>query len=751
MIDIMFFKYLFFFFLFHVALAQESIYYGKVLFDEQPLEGVSVLLKGTSKGTITNKEGIFKINVGKLENPKLVFSFVGFEPILINLNNQDYNIGIVGLIPDKTLDEVVISGSLKPVSKLDSPTPVEVYSKTFFNANPTSTVFEALENINGIRPQLNCNICNTGDIHINGQEGSYTMVLIDGLPIVSGLSTVYGFSGIPQFLVERVEIVKGPISTLYGSEAIGGVINLITKLPENTATLNVESFVTGWGEVNTDIGFKYRISNNSSGLLGINYFNYSNPIDKNQDGFTDLTLQDRISIFNKIKIGNKFNIVGRYLYEDRWGGQMNWSRENRGSDQIYGESIYTSRFELFGDYIFNQNFSFQLSFNDHSQNSFYGLLPYNANQTVGFSQFLWSKNIKYHKILIGTSYRYTLYDDSTVATFDEKLSLNKVSITHLPGIFFQDEIEFNTNNVFLMGLRYDYNSLHGNIITPRLNYKLSSDDKSASLRLSFGSGYRVVQVFTEDHAALTGAREVIFLEDLNPERSWNFNINFFKKFYLKQGVLLDLDFSLFNAQFSNKIIPDYETDPNKIIYDNLKGSSTNQGASINLNLLTQNGIRLNIGGTFIDSYILENNIKTIPYLTERIRGVWRIEKNWISSSFKLDISGNSTGPLKLPILGPLDPRPTFSKTFHILNLQFTKSWNNNFESFGGVKNLFNFTPPPNSIARSFDPFDTLVSYDSKGDVISTSNNPYALTFDSSYVFASNQGIRLFFGLRFKYN
>ena len=127
------------------------------------------------------------------------------------------------------------------------------------------------------------------------------MVLIDGLPIVSGLSSVYGFSGIPQFLVERVEIVKGPVSTLYGSEAIGGVINLITKLPENTPNLNVESFVSGWGEVNTDIGIKYRLSNNSSGLLGINYFNYSNPIDKNQDGFTDLTLQDRISIFNKIK------------------------------------------------------------------------------------------------------------------------------------------------------------------------------------------------------------------------------------------------------------------------------------------------------------------------------------------------------------------------------------------------------------------------------------------------------------------
>ena len=133
---------------------------------------------------------------------------------------------------------------------------MEVYSQSFFKANPTASIFESLENINGIRPQLNCNICNTGDIHINGQEGSYTMVLIDGLPIVSGLSTVYGLSGIPRSLIDRVEVVKGPASALYGSEAIGGLINLITRLPENTDTFSLDSFVSGWGEINTDIGYK---------------------------------------------------------------------------------------------------------------------------------------------------------------------------------------------------------------------------------------------------------------------------------------------------------------------------------------------------------------------------------------------------------------------------------------------------------------------------------------------------------------
>lgn len=89
-----------------------------------------------------------------------------------------------------------------------------------------------------MKPQYNCNVCNTGDIHINGLEGPYTMVLIDGMPMVSGLSTVYGLSGIPQSLINRVEIVRGPASTLYGSEAVGGLINIITNDPDDVAALS---------------------------------------------------------------------------------------------------------------------------------------------------------------------------------------------------------------------------------------------------------------------------------------------------------------------------------------------------------------------------------------------------------------------------------------------------------------------------------------------------------------------------------
>ena len=668
---------------------------------------------------------------------------------LISLINSE--LGSIELDLDDLLDGVVVSGTLKPVSKLDSPVAVEVYSQTFFKANPTSSIFESLENINGIRPQLNCSVCNTGDIHINGQEGSYTMVLIDGLPIVSGLSTVYGLSGIPQSLIDRIEIIKGPASTIYGSEAIGGVINLITKLPENTSKLSIDSFTSGWGELNTDIGYKYSVSKKSVGLLGINYFNYSNPIDNNNDGFSDLTLQDRISIFNKFSTGDNFSFATRYVYEDRWGGQVGWIPKYRGGDLVYGESIYTSRFEVFGNYKLNKTVSFQFSFNDHNQNSVYGTTLFNADQTIGFGQMTWNKNIKNNKLLLGLAYRYTYYDDDTSATYNESNPSNSSSITHLPGIFIQNQTSTNDQNTFLVGLRYDYNSLHGSIVTPRLNYKLNSIDKTSILRISAGTGYRIAQVFTEDHASLTGAREVLFLESLDPEKSLNINVNYIKKLYLRQGAIIDFDLSVFRTQFSNKIIPDYSTDVNKIIYGNLKGKSISQGASLNFNMLVPGGFRINIGATYIDTNIQEDGIKTKPFLTERFQGVWKVQKKWNSEELIFDITGSTVGPLKLPTLSNLDPRPIYSTHFNIVNIQLTKTWGIGFQTYGGLKNIFNFTPPVNSIARAFDPFDKQVLFDDQGDALATANNPFALTFDPSYVFASNQGIRFFFGVRCNFN
>ncbi len=706
------------------------------------LAGATVYNSSLKKSIISDSLGRFKINAKKGEN-KYTISFVGFKPKYLNITfeNEDFIETEVILKSDESLEEVVVSGTLRNVSKLNSTVPIELYKADFFRANPTASIFEAIENINGIRGQLNCNVCNTGDIRINGQEGANTMVLIDGLPIVSGLSTVYGLSGIPQSLIQQIEIIKGPSSTLYGSEAIGGIINLITKVPEQVSPLSIESFSSSWGEINTDLGIKFLIGQKTN-LLGINHFLYQNPIDKNNDGFTDLTLQNRISIFNKLS-GKKNTIAFRYFYEDRWGGQTNWNKGERGKDNIYGESIYTNRLEIFGKYLYNDNLFFQYSLNQHHQDSYYGILSFDAKQTIGFLQAIY--NFKIYKSLytLGFSYRYTGYDDNTAATL-------KKDNTHLPGIFIQNEILKDPNKSLLLGVRYDYNSNYGNVLTPRINFKKSSKEKNSTLRMGFGSGYRIVNVFTEDHAALTGARDLVFTEKLSPEKSWNFNLNYVKDYYTKKGQIFKFDSSIFRTHFSNRIIPDYDSNPNQIIYSNVNGIVVSQGGSIDFFGKISNVLDFQIGLTFIDTYIKEDDTKSIPYLTEKFLGNYKLTYYNNFTKSKFDLTGNIVGAMKLPLLSTLDPRPEYSPTFNILNLQLTRKVSN-FEFFIGLKNLFDFKPPMNSIARAFDPFDKEVVFNETGTPVVSESNPFGLTFDPSYAFYSNQGRRSFFGLRYLIN
>jgi outer membrane receptor for ferrienterochelin and colicins len=735
--------------------AQTNNLSGKVFSNGKALSYANIYLKKTKLGTSSDENGFFQIKNIPDGTYTLLVSSIGYKTKNVNITFSE-NKNIVknfSLSENNSLEEIVISGTLRPVTKSNSPVSVEVYSPTFFKKNPTPSIFESLQNVNGVRPQLNCNVCNTGDIHINGLEGPYTFVLIDGMPIVSGLSTVYGLTGIPQALIERVEVVKGPASTLYGSEAVGGIINIITKKPTNAPVLSTDILSSSWGEVNTDIGLRYQLSDKTQGLLGINYFNYQNTIDNNNDGFTDLTLQNRISIFNKININRKsnkiFTIAGRYVYEDRWGGEMDWKKKYRGTDIKYGESIYTNRWETFGTYQLptSENINFQFSANGHYQDSFYGTDGYDAEQLIGFGQFVYNKQIKEkHDVLLGIAYRYTFYDDNTFATFENDGITNNPSVTHLPGVFAQDEIGINERNKLLIGARWDYNSIHGSIFSPRLNYKWNSKDNSNILRFSVGNGFRVANVFTEDHAALTGAREVEFEGKLQPETSWNTNINYVKKINT-ENTFITLDASAFYTYFDNRILPDYETDPNKIIYANLEGHAVSKGVSLNTDMTFTNGLSINLGATLMNVSITENGIKRRQLLTESFSGVWSISYKF-NRSFTIDYTGNLYGPMRLPLISDTDPRAEESPWFSIQNIQLTKKFSNSFEIYGGVKNLLNFTPAANSIARSFDPFDNEVIFDANGQAIATPDNPNALTFDPSYVYASNQGIRMFLGLRY---
>lgn len=730
---------------------------GRVTIENQENRQANVQLLKTNYKTQTDSLGYYKLENVPQGNYKIQISSLGLQTLTKSIStkeNQTLTLDFELSNDENELNEVVISGTLKAVKRLESAVPVEVYTPVFFKKNPTANIYEALQNVNGVRPQLNCGVCNTGDIHINGLEGPYTAVMIDGMPIVSSLSTVYGLSGIPNSLVERIEIVKGPASSLYGSEAVGGLINIITKSADNAPVFSADIFTTSWLETNVDLGMKFNAGKNATALLGINYFSYNQRIDNDNDGFTDVTLQDRISVFQKWSFKRKenriFTIAGRGMYEDRWGGDLRWQKKYRGGDEIYGESIYTKRAELIGSYQLptDEKLIFSFSGNVHYQDSRYGITSYIANQKIGFAQLTWDKKIRNNDLLAGIASRYTYYDDNTTST--QVQGKNNPDKTWLPGIFLQDEITFTEKHKILLGLRYDYNSIHGNIVTPRFAYKLKFNDNNI-LRFNAGTGYRVVNLFTEDHAALTGSREVVIANNLNPEKSVNANLNYIKKIYFSNGTFIGIETTAFHTRFSNKIIADYETDPNKIIYDNINGHAISQGISTNIDVNFTNGLKLIAGATIMDVSNIENGNRERPYLTEKFTATWSISYKINPINLAIDYTGNLYSPMKLPLLGDTDPRSPNSPWYSLQNIQFTYTGWKNFELYAGIKNLLNFTPKRNNpflISRTNDPFDKNVDYDPNGKVLVTPGNPYGMTFDTTYVYAPNQGIRSFFGLRY---
>lgn len=635
-------------------------------------------------------------------------------------------------------NEIVITGTLKAQSRLNSPVVVDVFQRSFFLKNPSPVLFENLGMINGVRPQYNCNVCSAGDIHINGMEGPYTMVLIDGMPIISSLGTVYGLTGIPVSMLERVEVVKGPAGALYGSEAIGGIINIITRRPNSGKHWNFESGISSWNETYLDLAWSGK-SGRHGWFISPGALLYPGLHDINQDGFTDMAVQKRLTLPVKWEYahrrGHEFGLFGRALFEDRWGGQLTWNPAFRGSDSIYGESILTNRAELIGKASMKWKLPVQFSGSvvHHAQRSWFGTNILNARQQVWFIQATTVRNIKNHELLGGLAMRYSVYDDNTPATGDQLE--NRPDKTALPGIFVQDELRMSRAVTLLAGYRMDHHNAHGLVHSPRLALKWKSRNNWV-LRLNAGSGYRVVNIFTEEHAALTGSRRVVTAERLLPERSLSANMNLERTWKQTWGNLRS-EFGVWNTRFSNKIIPDYNSDPDLIIYANLDGYAISRGASATADFTFGIPLGLKAGITYMEVYRNQSGLKDPQLLAPAWSGNFSLQYSFRRPAVVADISGQWYGPMKLPVL-PHDPRPEYSPWYCQLQASLTHRISGAFSWFITGKNLLNFLPQQ-PILRPWDPFDKQVN-----DPV---NNPHGHTFDASYNYAPMQGRRVMLGLR----
>lgn len=727
------------------ANAQQFSINGIVLGNyQQPLSQTIVSLANNK--VVTNAKGEFNFTQMHSGKQQITITHIGYLPLKKWINSSNSITQTFQLTPQSdSLQDVVVTGTLSAINKAASPVTVEIVSSKLFKKLAAPNLFEAVGMLNGIQPQINCGVCNSGDIHINGMEGPYTMVLIDGMPIVSGLATVYGFSGIPNSIIDKVEVVKGPASSLYGSNAMAGIINIITKNASKMPLFSGEIIGSSIAEFSGDFSYKLQ-GKKASSLIGVSLFNFNNIVDKNDDGFTDMALQKRYSLFTKTNFIRKNNyvasIAARLVYEDRWGGQTQWQPKFAGTDSVYGETIKTKRLELFGTYQLpiKPTIITQVSYNAHLQDSWYGVMPYWGNQHILFAQTFWQNNhSKKQQWLVGSSVKYNYYDDNSVATQSVNGNENLPAKTTDLGLFSQLQLNY-PKTTFLVGYRADYNTIHGLIHSPRIAIKQKINNRT-SLRLNAGTGFRVVNLFTEEHAALTGAREIVIANNLNPERSFSITANIDNK-TTSSFANISSDVSVFYTHFSNKIFANYDIDPNKIVYDNLQGYAISKGISANTELqFFAIPLKVMAGVSYMDVFQVNNEngnkIKQQQVHAPKWSGNF-VATYTFNSNFLVDVTAKWFGPMRLPIVAN-DFRDEYSPFYSILNIQATYSTKKKIEWFAGIKNLLNFLPQ-NPILRPFDPFDKRVN-----DPI---NNPNNYTFDASYNYAPMQPMRFYAGCRF---
>ena len=691
-----------------------------------PLAGATIDVAGTPSSARSDSAGRYRVRLpAGLASVTVRVRALGHAPATRSLTPRPAGIDTldVALAPSASqLGTVVTTATMQERFLGDSPVKVELITPAFLQRSVSANLMDNVSFLPGLSQQVDCGVCFTNSIRINGMEGPYTAVLIDGAPMMGALASVYGLNSIDPSLIEQVEIVRGPGSTLYGAEAMGGVVNIVTKDARLAPRHSFNAFASSDGETSMSLAAAPRLGGVRS-LLSIAGTRNARFIDRNGDGFTDLPLVNRLSVMNKWALGTPaarpLEVMARVYGEDRFGGVEGWTMADRGSSSVYGEFIRTRRAELVGTWRpggVERAVRVDVSGTLHRQNSHYGATPYLARQQVLFAQGIWSPQVGAHAFTLGATLRHQDYRDSTRAqqTRDARL---------VPGVLAQDEWALAPAVTLLGGLRVDHHRVHGVIPSPRLALKWAADPHT-TVRVNAATGFRVVNLFTEDHAALTGAREVRITEALRPERSATLTMSVNRVVDvagIEDALTLDLD--LFATRFSNRITGDFDTDPDLILYRNLRGTAMTRGLSAAATYATlRKPLSASASLTLQDVTVRDSSGVRALSFAPRVQSVFALGYR-IGRGVTVDWTGRVQGPAALPQFDGLASR---SPWFTEQHLQVTHRPRRGPEVYAAVKNLTNFVQRDAII----DPF-----------------NPFGDRFDTARVYGPLQGRRFVVGLR----
>ena len=499
---------------------------------------VTISINGTTMGCVTDAtghyflknipEGRWTVEASSLGYGSVEHTFDAVAGRSIELNFT--------LHEDATMvDEVVVSATRNETNRKKTATVVNVMSGKLFESTASSTLSESMNFQSGLRVENNCGNCGTMQLRINGLEGHYSQILLDSRPIFSSLAAVYGLDQLPVAMVERVEVIRGGGSALFGSNAIGGVVNIITKDPlRNSLSIsNTTNIIEdGTPDFNTALNGSFVSSDGKAGVYLFGQLKERHAYDRNDDGFSDIPkLNSETAGFRayyKTSPYSRITAEYHHTHEFRRGGdnmseaphmaliceQLDHKINGGGlrfdyfsADTRHRASVYASVQGI------DRNSYFGTDMNPDAYGKTNDLTAVAGVQyTYGFHKLFFMPA----ELTVGGEYSYNALDDYYIAT--ERRLRQK---THTAGIFVQNEWKSDKVNI-LIGARLDkHNMIDRVIVSPRANIRYSPIEQ-VGLRLSYSSGYRAPQAYNEDlHIdALNHTVSLIRLADgLRPEYS----------------------------------------------------------------------------------------------------------------------------------------------------------------------------------------------------------------------------------------
>lgn len=734
--------------------AQTASLSGKVTSKDGPMVLATVALEGTELAITTDSEGAYRINNIPAGTYTVKVMFLSYLTISEEITISEGQ----ALKKDFTLQEdvlnlegVVVSGTRYEQDRVNAPVVVGVIDDKLFNAIQSIAISEGLNFQSGVRVETNCQNCGFTQVRLNGLEGAYSQILINSRSIFSALNSVYGLDQIPTNIVERVEVVRSGGSALYGSNAIAGTINIITKDPvenawefrSNTALIDGEAldqtFHLNGSIVNEEL---------TSGVTIYGMNRHRDSYDVNGDGFTELVKLDNTVLGAKafFKPGDRSKITLDFsaLEEYRRGGNLldlaphfTDITEELDHNTFFGGITYDQRSKN------NKNkFSIYASAQSTQRDSYYGglgggrtaedsLLAINA---YGLTEDL--------SIVAGVQYNHYFSNDDVITlgvenqtydTRDEIQGYNRLvdQQVNTTGLFAQYEWKPTEKLTALLGARYDVSNVDGTytiggidrtadvnvgVFSPRatLLYKVNGNLR---LRGGYARGFRAPQAFNEDlHISSVGGEPlfVILSEDLEKETSNAFtgSINYMKNMGLAQVNLL---VEGFYTQLQNPFtqVSTGAALPNGSILEEVRNGegATVSGVNLEAGYSPSSKLAFQLGGTlqqsnYDEAQVLfdpEDGSENIIAVDEFVRnpnlyGYFTSYYN-VTKAFKIDLTGTYTGSMIVPRVvgddGSLDLID--SDPFLDMNLKasyhFDVAKDFHLELSGGVRNLFNSYQP----------------------------------------------------------